>query len=336
MPTKTKKVTNHKRHGAHHRHSKQYKKVYWPYLPLVVSVALSLFVSYIAPRTSTLAYATSMSQQGLLDATNSHRANNGQTALSLNSKLNSAAQAKANDMVARNYWSHTTPDGQEPWVFISNAGYSYLKAGENLAYGFLTSADTVIGWMNSPSHKANMLDSAYLEVGFGFANSENFNNSGNQTVVVAMYGKPQTLGATQQTPAPTQAAPAPTPVAQAQPAPVPAPATPAEQAKPEEIKEETKPKENPVNTATGMTVANTKPINRVQTLTEGNAPWATLAIGVLTGTLATTYALKHAIALKRFIKDGERFILHHPLFDSTVIGLAILSFTLLQTTGFII
>src|SRR5690606_3424397 len=129
---------------------------------------------------------------------------NGKAALSLNDKLNAAAQAKAEDMKARNYWSHNTPDGQEPWVFFDAQGYIYKKAGENLAYGFATSTETVTGWMNSPSHKANLLDGAFTEVGFGFANSENFVSTGNETIIVAMYAQPYTQPAS--TP-PEQAAP---------------------------------------------------------------------------------------------------------------------------------
>ncbi len=59
-----------------------------------------------------------MSRNGLLISTNTERSSNGLPALSINDKLNQAAQAKANDMVARDYWSHNTPDGQEPWVFF--------------------------------------------------------------------------------------------------------------------------------------------------------------------------------------------------------------------------
>lgn len=140
------------------------------------------------------AYATEMSRSGLLSSTNIQRSNNGQSSLTINSKLNQAAQAKANDMVARNYWSHNTPDGKEPWVFFDAQGYIYTKAGENLAYGFDNSSATVIGWMNSPSHKANLLDSTFTEVGFGFANSSDYVTTGEETIVVAMYaGRPLKL-----------------------------------------------------------------------------------------------------------------------------------------------
>lgn len=93
-----------------------------------------------------LAYATSIGNTGLLSATNQRRAAAGVGALSINSKLNQAAQAKANDMASRNYWAHNTPEGNPPWTFITNAGYSYDKAGENLACGFDESNDVITGW----------------------------------------------------------------------------------------------------------------------------------------------------------------------------------------------
>jgi uncharacterized protein YkwD len=99
------------------------------------------------PHTGVLAYATTMSVSELLTSTNQQRNANSVAGLSLNTRLNSAAQAKANDMVARDYWSHNTPDGQEPWVFFDAAGYTYHKAGENLAYGFSNAANTVTGWI---------------------------------------------------------------------------------------------------------------------------------------------------------------------------------------------
>ncbi len=184
-----------KRHGQHQKRTNHFMRVYTPYLPLVVILSLGMGLSLWQPRVmrvdrEVLSYATEMSSTGLLSATNQQRTNNGAASLGINAKLSDAAQAKANDMIAHNYWSHTTPDGSPPWVFITNAGYSYSKAGENLAYGFATSSDTVIGWMNSASHRANLLSKDYTEVGFGFANGSNFNSSGQQTVVVAMYASP--------------------------------------------------------------------------------------------------------------------------------------------------
>lgn len=323
-----------KRHGKHHKRGRDYVKVYAPYLPLIVSIIASIFLNFWHPSTGkTLAYATNMSVSGLLSATNAQRDAHGIAGLAGNGQLNSAAQAKANDMVARNYWSHTTPDGQQPWVFIDNTGYKYTKAGENLAYGFATSADAVTAWMNSPSHKANMLDSVFTEVGFGFANSANYNGDGNQTVVVAMYAKPQVAAASTPPPSSTApAAPKPTTPTPSSLAPVAQqPAAPA----PTETKEQEHP---PVSTDNPLTVTSAQPqdIAKVEALTGGRAPWALTAVGMMLIGIAIFKLLHHSFKLRHLLNDTNKFILHHPLLDSTLLGLTILGLTLLQTVGTIL
>lgn len=194
MPTtKSHKTRHHSNLRPSHRQTQKYLNVYWPYIPLL---AISILIlSLLRPWSGTnqhdvLAYSTDISAASLLRSTNNQRVNYQESPLSINKKLAAAAQAKANDMVKRDYWSHTSPDGREPWAFVSNKGYNYEHAGENLAYGFLTSQDVVAGWMNSQSHRENVLNSNYSEVGFGYANSPDFSGKGNSTVVVAMYGKP--------------------------------------------------------------------------------------------------------------------------------------------------
>lgn len=333
---------NHtKRHGKHHKHSRNYIKAYAPYLPLFVSIVASLFLSFWQPNPgNTLAYATNTSVSGLLTSTNSQRSAHGKSSLKINAKLNGSAQAKAQDMVTKNYWSHNTPSGQEPWVFITNAGYDYTKAGENLAYGFATSTDTIAGWMNSPTHKANMLDGSFTEVGFGIANSSNFNGDGKQTIVVAHYARPQVLAATQspaQTPA-TQT----TPVQRTQ-APAPQPSTPATSKK-ETAKKESKEPATPAPITTEQPVAQTVAVSqnvaKVETLTDGRAPWLLGFVTFLTGAAVITKLLHHSLKARHLlhdlIKDTERFVLHHPLLDSTLLGIAILGATLLRTAGTIL
>jgi uncharacterized protein YkwD len=320
-----------KRYGHHQKRSKQFHHVYLPYLPLVVSILASVLLSGWSPKSATLAYATNVSQSGLLQATNTERANNGQGALTLNQQLNSAAQAKANDMVARNYWSHNTPDGQEPWVFVNNAGYKYLKAGENLAYGFSDSTSTITGWMNSPSHKSNMLDSAFNEVGFGYANSADFNGSGPETVVVAMYAKPQTLASTSQPAAPTPA-PAAQPVQQN----APDQATPAAPVEQPTAPVESKPEDTPAfSTDMAGLEPVSVPVSRVEAITKGEAPWAVFGVGLVIGLSIMALLMKHGLALRHLLRDSEKFVLHHPLLDSTLIGLLVLGITLSRTVGFI-
>lgn len=206
MPSTTKRRPHVKRHGNHQRRSRHFLRVYTPYLPLIAIITTGLLISsYWKPRSGqagVLAYATEMSSGALLNATNQSRNNNGAGGLALNSKLSNAAQAKANDMAARNYWAHNTPEGNAPWVFIANAGYSYSRAGENLAYGFATSNDTIVGWMNSQSHRENLLNKDYTEVGFGYTNASNYNNSGEETIIVAMYATPLQAAAPVPVPAP--------------------------------------------------------------------------------------------------------------------------------------
>jgi len=101
--------------------------------------------------------------------TNIERAYNELNSLTENSVLNAAAQAKANDMAAKGYFSHTGPDGQLPWHWFVEAGYDYRYAGENLAVRFSDSREVVNAWMASPTHKANIVKPQYQEIGIGVA-----------------------------------------------------------------------------------------------------------------------------------------------------------------------
>jgi uncharacterized protein YkwD len=180
-----------KRLGQHHRHSKHYVKAYWPYLPAALIIAGGFWVnSAWSKQTAVLGASSSFSNSSFLNSTNADRTAAHEAALTLNPELEAAAQAKANDMVSRNYWSHTTPDGQTPWSFITAAGYTYQTAGENLAYGFANASDTVTGWMNSAEHRANILNTTYKDVGFGVASSPDYQSKGSEVVVVAMYADP--------------------------------------------------------------------------------------------------------------------------------------------------
>lgn len=322
--TSTKGLRPPKKHS-----SKEHAKVYWPYLPLIIILFGGLFLNIWQPlqnnKPATLAYSTEMSNSSLLSATNAQRANNGSPALSSNGLLSAAAQAKANDMVARDYWSHNTPDGQEPWIFIDAQGYNYTKAGENLAYGFSTSSETVIGWMNSPSHKANLLDTAFSEVGFGFANSANFVGTGEETIVVAMYGAPygQTKNSNKTVAKPVaQATPAPTP--EPEPAPVSQPVTEDRH-------------NQPVNTEFPIpSFSQTQRITLLQQLTGGDAPWSAIALSIFAITLVVAWLFKHFLVVRRFVMEGEFFVAHHPVFDLIVVLIVAVAIYLSQSSGVIL
>lgn len=178
-----------------HKQTKDYLKHYYPFIPLFASIGFLLMVIFspLHNNQNVLAVVTNINHDGLLESTNVERQKAGAQTLQVNQSLTLAAQNKANDMVARNYWSHKTPTGQEPWIFINRTGYTYQKAGENLAYGFDSSDKVVTGWMNSKTHRDNLLDNSFTDVGFGIAKSNDFNNSGAETIVVAYYAQPVIL-----------------------------------------------------------------------------------------------------------------------------------------------
>lgn len=159
-----------------------------------------------------LGISSDISIEQLLVLTNQKRQENGLYPLKLDDRLYQAAIGKGNDMLSKNYWAHISPDGTTPWVFIKNSGYSYTYAGENLARGYSTSQDVVNAWMESTSHRENMLSSRYQDVAFAVVTG---NLTGEETVlVVEMFGATTLAGepsiATQKTP-PVIAAVSPTP-----------------------------------------------------------------------------------------------------------------------------
>lgn len=179
-----------------------------------------------------LAYASNITPVDLLNLTNQERAANGLPALKLDSRLNQSASLKAGNMFAENYWAHVSPSGIQPWYWFGQAGYTYTAAGENLAMDFDTSSGTVQGWMNSPGHRANILNAAYKDVGFAVQNGTLVGSQ--TTLVVAHYGATTAaavapaapVAAATPKPATPKAAPAPTAVPTPEPTPTETPATP--------------------------------------------------------------------------------------------------------------
>lgn len=107
--------------------------------------------------------------------------------LTVNPLLEQSACLKAQDMVARNYWSHNAPDGTQPWYFFQQAGYYYTRAGENLLYSYGSDQSAVNGWMNSPTHKANLLGD-YAETGMCVLNDITYQGEKHSNLVVQHFG----------------------------------------------------------------------------------------------------------------------------------------------------
>lgn len=105
----------------------------------------------------------------IVQLTNSDRSAQGLSTLTNDPLLAQAAQKKADNMAARGYFSHKSPDGKTPWYWLDLVGYKYSYAGENLAMGFEESKDVQTAWMNSPTHKANIVKPQYARMGVGVA-----------------------------------------------------------------------------------------------------------------------------------------------------------------------
>lgn len=156
---------------------------------LVFYITLFLLLQFSArviklTRPDILGFATDINVEKLLNLTNLKRAEAGLPSLNLNPGLSAAANSKANDMFSRGYWAHNAPDGTTPWVFITNAGYQYIFAGENLAKDFGNSEGVVSAWMASPSHRDNILKREYQDVGFAIINGR---LNGEETTLVVQF-----------------------------------------------------------------------------------------------------------------------------------------------------
>jgi hypothetical protein len=153
---------------------------------------MALFLVFFSKNTgylrNVLGFATDITINKLYQLTNEQRTENNLSPLSYNEKLAQAAEMKAKDMFQKNYWSHYSPDGTTPWSFILAANYHYDYAGENLAKNFLFSKDVVTAWMNSPSHRENIVRKDYTEIGMAVVNG--VLNGEETTLVVQMFGKP--------------------------------------------------------------------------------------------------------------------------------------------------
>lgn len=137
---------------------------------------------------------TNIAVDQLLQITNNERQSRGLRVLLLNEKLSRAAYLKGTYMLDKNYWAHNAPDGTTPWVFIKQVHYDYVYAGENLARGFTNSPDIVKAWMESPSHRDNMLSTNYKDIGFAVLEGKLLDE--NTTLIVEMFGStdPMVLG----------------------------------------------------------------------------------------------------------------------------------------------
>lgn len=175
---------------------------YTPYLlhrsALVIYVLVIFLFNVVVGQLGLSTVQAAVDAGTLYSLHNSNRAANGLGGLTVNNQLVTSATNKAQAMLASDCWDHYCPPGTSPWSFILNAGYEYIYAGENLGEGFTNSSTLMNAWMNSPTHRANVLSGNFTEIGIGFAYGS-YQGNPNNTIVVVHFGSKQKVTA----PAPT-------------------------------------------------------------------------------------------------------------------------------------
>lgn len=161
---------------------------------LIMGLLEFLFLAYslyLFPNTNLLA---SLFPGALVDRTNEEREEAHTPLLTVNPLLQEGAQLKAEDMAEHRYFAHIAPNGKTPWDWFKEAGYSFSYAGENLALNYFDSDELVESWMESESHKSNILNKNFTETGIGIAKGSR--NGPELTYVVQFFGRPRTPSAT--------------------------------------------------------------------------------------------------------------------------------------------
>jgi uncharacterized protein YkwD len=181
----------HPRRSNNHRPKVLHHTAFIYFTALVFVFASALHAIQFAPEEikHVLGFSSTITASEVIDKTNQQRANSGLEPLVVNQALTQAALAKGQDMMSDQYWAHVAPDGTEPWYFIDEAGYTYNVAGENLARDFSETTNMMQAWMDSPTHRANILNSRYTEIGIAVIDGSLLGYD--TTLVVQMFGDPR-------------------------------------------------------------------------------------------------------------------------------------------------
>jgi len=163
------------------------KFVFWN---LVALIFVKAVFSYSGLQfASIVGGAPTFAKDEIVSQTNAFREFLGLGDLKENSVLDQAASQKLQNMITNQYFAHTSPTGVSPWYWIEINNYGYIYAGENLAIGFLTAKDTVDAWENSPSHRTNLANPNFKEMGVAVAPAKIQNSEG--FLVVQLFGTPK-------------------------------------------------------------------------------------------------------------------------------------------------
>ena len=151
-------------------------------------ILLAIAVIFVSGRSFSQFTNDIFSKTSIVSLTNESRKLNKVKTLKKSKKLTDAAQKKAEDMLKNQYFAHVSPNGRKAWDFLDEVKYDYFSAGENLAMNFSSPETVTEKWMQSPTHRANMLNSDYTEIGIGTVHG---NFQGKQTTfIVQIFGRP--------------------------------------------------------------------------------------------------------------------------------------------------
>ncbi len=157
------------------------KRYYYRYVGSLLGILMGIF---LIPQ---IAYFSDISNEKLIELTNEERILNGLDRLSANQLLTSAAYKKAESILNEQKFAHNFGDRRfSEWIKDTDYKYSYI--GENLAIDFVTSEGVIQGWINSPTHKDNLLNPIYKEIGIAVV-ERNFQGE-NTVLVVQIFGAP--------------------------------------------------------------------------------------------------------------------------------------------------
>lgn len=152
-------------------------------------LAQQTLINFVAlAKPGVLGYSSEITPERIIELTNQERQKHNLSPLKVSPLLNEAARRKAGDMFAFDYWAHKSPSGREPWSFLEEVGYDYRVAGENLARDFSRPEAVIQAWMKSPSHRENILNSKFKEIGVAVVDGTL--GGIRTTLVVQFFGTP--------------------------------------------------------------------------------------------------------------------------------------------------
>lgn len=180
IKTKTKKM-----------HIYKTKKAFFVSIAIIVSIVGLLFFITPGISSSPTIFDTEINSNDLILLTNEIRDVKALNPLTTNDRLLMAATNKAKHLIQHDYFSHNSPAGKQFSEWVIESGYTFQIVGENLAIGFDTNKQVMKAWMESPSHRANILNDKYKEIGIIVLQGDI--NGNIQTIVVQIFGTQPTL-----------------------------------------------------------------------------------------------------------------------------------------------